>query len=75
MQAILFLYRKILKIELPWLDEIVRANPQRRIPVVLSQQEVTVILAALWGQHQLIGQLFYGSGEQALNRRWIFLNF
>jgi site-specific recombinase XerD len=57
LQAILFLYRKILEIELPWLDDVVRAKPQRRIPAVLSQQEVTVILAALQGQHQLIGRL------------------
>jgi integrase len=62
LQAILFLYRKVLEIELPWLDDVVRAKPQRRIPVVLSPQEVTVILAALQGQHQLIGKLLYGSG-------------
>ena len=62
LQAILFLYRKVLEIELPWLDDVVRAKPQRRIPVVLSRQEVTVILAALQGQHQLIGRLLYGSG-------------
>ena len=75
LQAILFLYRKVLKIELPWLDDVVRAKQKRRIPVVLSQQEVTIILAALQGQHQLIGRLLYGSGEQALNRRWFFINF
>lgn len=75
LQAILFLYRKVLKIELPWLDDVVRAKQKRRIPVVLSQQEVTIKLAALQGQHQLIGWLLFGSGEQALNRRWLFLNF
>ena len=57
LQAILFLYRKVLEIELPWLDDAVRAKPQRRIPVVLSQREVNVILATLQGQHQLIGRL------------------
>ena len=62
LQAILFLYRRVLEIELPWLDDVVRAKPQRRIPVVLSQQEVIIILAALRGQHQLIGRLLYGSG-------------
>lgn len=62
LQAILFLYRKVLEIELPWLDDVVRAKQKRRIPVVLSQQEVTIILAALQGQHQLIGRLLYGSG-------------
>jgi len=62
LQAILFLYRKVLEIELPWLDDVVRAKSQRRIPVVLSQHEVAVILAALRGQYQLIGRLLYGSG-------------
>jgi integrase len=62
LQAILFLYRKVLEIELPWLDDVVRAKPQRRIPIVLSQREVNVILASLQGQHQLIGRLLYGSG-------------
>ena len=66
LQAILFLYRKVLEIELPWLDDVVRVKQKRRIPVVLSQQEVTIILAALQGQHQLIGRLFYGIGELVL---------
>lgn len=75
LQAILFLYRKVLEIELPWLDDVVRAKQKRRIPVVLSQQEVTIILAALQGQHQLIGRLLNGSGDQAHNGRWRFLNY
>jgi integron integrase len=62
LQAILFLYRKVLNIELAWLDDVVRAKRQQRIPVVLSRQEVAAVLAALTGSYQLIGKLLYGSG-------------
>jgi len=62
LQAILFLYRKVLGMELAWLDGVVRAKPQRRIPVVLSRTEVALVLATLNGQYQLIGKLLYGSG-------------
>ena len=62
LQAILFLYKKVLHVELPWLDDVVRAKRQRRLPVVLSRQEVDTVLAALTGRYQLIGKLLYGSG-------------
>jgi integron integrase len=62
LQAILFLYRKVLNIELPWLDKVVRAKRQRRVPVVLSRHEVAAVLTVLQGQYQLIGKLLYGSG-------------
>ncbi len=62
LQAILFLYRKVMDKELAWLDDVVRAKRERRIPVVLSRQEVAAVLAALQGQYQLVGKLLYGSG-------------
>ncbi len=62
LQAILFLYRKVIDVELPWLDDVVRAKRQRRVPVVLSRHEVTAVLAALQGKYQLIAKLLYGSG-------------
>ena len=62
LQAILFLYRKVLNIELAWLDDVVRAKCQHRIPVVLSRREVAAVLSALTGSYQLIGKLLYGSG-------------
>ncbi len=62
LQAILFLYRKVLNIELAWMDDVVRAKRQQRIPVVLSRREVAAVLAALTGSYQLIGKLLYGSG-------------
>ena len=62
LQAILFLYKKVLNLELAWLDDVVRAKRQHRIPVVLSRQEVAAVLAALTGSYLLIGKLLYGSG-------------
>lgn len=62
LQAILFLYRKVLNIELAWMDDVVRAKRQQRIPVVLSRREVAAVLAALPGTYQLMGKLLYGSG-------------
>src|ERR1700691_6746366 len=40
LQALLFLYRHVLGIELPWLDNVTRASRPRRLPVVLSAEEV-----------------------------------
>lgn len=62
LQAILFLYRRVLNVELAWMDNVVRAKPKRHVPVVLSRREVTAVLAALQGQYRLIANLLYGSG-------------
>lgn len=62
LSALLFLYKKVLSIELPWMDDIVRAKRPIRIPVVLTRSEVTRTLDALCGQHWLIASLLYGSG-------------
>lgn len=60
--AILFLYRYVLEIELPWLDDVVRAKRPARMPVVLSTDEVQRILARLPSPHDLVVKLLYGSG-------------
>jgi integron integrase len=62
LNAILFLYREILKIDLPWLDGIQRAKKPVRLPVVLSRDEVRSLLAQLDGTRWLIVSLIYGSG-------------
>lgn len=64
--AILFLYKKVLRIELPWLDGIVRAKRSRYLPVVLSQGEVRAVLACMQGQDWLIASLLYGGGLRLL---------
>jgi integron integrase len=62
LQALLFLYRHVLEIKLPWLDGITRAAPARRLPVVLSRLEVRALLAQLHGTPWLVASLLYGSG-------------
>ncbi len=62
LQAILFLYRHVLDINLPWLDNVTRAARTKRLPVVLSRGEVRALLAQLQGTPWLLGNLLYGSG-------------
>jgi len=60
--ALLFLYKEVLGIELPWLDGIESAQTPARLPVVLTREEVARVLARLTGVHALIGSLLYGTG-------------
>jgi len=60
--ALLFLYQKVLQVELPWLDGIVRAKQSRYLPVVLTPGEVKDVLSHLQGEYWLIGSLLYGAG-------------
>jgi integron integrase len=62
LSALLFLYRRVLKVELPWIDDVVRARKPVRLPVVLSFEEVQAVLAQLDGVYWTIGSLLYGSG-------------
>ena len=62
LQALLFLYRQVLGIELPWLDNVTRASRPKRLPVVLSAAEVRAVLSHLEGTSWLIANLLYGSG-------------
>src|SRR3977135_530549 len=62
LQALLFLYRHMLEMELPWLDNVTRATHPKRLPVVLSRAEVRALLSQLEGTPWLVGHLLYGSG-------------
>jgi integron integrase len=62
--AVLFLYRDVLRIDLPWLSEVVRAKKPVHLPVVLTRPEVQSILARLDGTHWLVASLLYGSGSR-----------
>jgi integron integrase len=62
LQALLFLYRQVLEIDLPWLENVVRARRSRRLPVVLTVPEVRAVLAQLDGTPWLYANLLYGSG-------------
>lgn len=64
--ALLFLYREVLKLQLPWMEEVVRAKRPRRLPVVLSRTEVTRLLACMDGRMWLLGSLLYGTGMRLM---------
>jgi integron integrase len=66
LSAILFLYRDVLKTDLPWLDEVVRAKGPRRLPVVLTREEVRGILERMEGTPRLVAMLLYGAGLRLL---------
>jgi len=59
--ALLFLYRELLDRDLE-LDGVVRARTRRRLPVVLTPQEVRAVLRRLSGVEALVAGLLYGSG-------------
>ncbi len=60
--ALLYLYKEVLEIELPWLENVTQAKVPKRLPVVLTQAEVQSILSRLDGTMWLIASLLYGSG-------------
>lgn len=65
-ERLLFLYREVLEQELPWLDDIVRAENPERIPVVLTRKEVQAVIDALDGPPHLLALLLYGAGLRLL---------
>ncbi len=66
LSALLFLYRDVLAIELPWMESVVRAKRARKLPVVLSRPEVQRLLAQLEGRSWLMASLLYGAGLRLL---------
>lgn len=62
LSALLFLYQKVLQVDLPWLDDIVRAKRPVRVPVVMTRSEIARLFNCLEGQHWLLANLMYGSG-------------
>jgi integron integrase len=64
--AVLFLYKCVLNVDLPWLGNVIRATRPKRLPVVLSRTEVRRVLASLDGQLLLIVSVLYGSGLRLL---------
>ena len=60
--SVLFLYIKVLVIELPWMDDVVRAKPKRRIPVVLNADEISLLLEHCRSTQLLPVSMLYGTG-------------
>jgi integron integrase len=66
LNALLFLYRHVLDMDLPWLGDVVRAKRSRPLPVVLTPAEARVVLDRLEGREQLVASLLYGAGLRLL---------
>lgn len=66
LSAILFLYKRVLNLHLEWLDDVVRAKRPRRLPVVLTRDEVMSVLDAMQGYNALIARLLYGTGMRLM---------
>jgi integron integrase len=62
LSALLFLYQKVLGVELPWLDGLARPTRPQRLPEVLSVEDVARVLAQLDGTHATLARLLYGTG-------------
>ncbi len=60
--ALLFLYREVLSVDLPWLEKFTPAKKSSHIPVVLTREEVKKILGFLNGTNWLAANLLYGAG-------------
>lgn len=66
LSALLFLYRDVLGVDLPWLTNLDRPKKPKRTPVVLSRGEVERLLAAMDGTHALMARLLYGTGMRLM---------
>lgn len=66
LSALLFLYREVLAMELPWMQSIVRAKRPQRLPVVLTEREVKRVLERMTGLYALMAQLLYGTGMRLI---------
>ncbi|MBC8074157.1 MAG: integron integrase, partial [Deltaproteobacteria bacterium] len=64
--AILFLYREVLGLDLPELQDVTRAKRPVRLPIVLAREEVGLVLASLGGPSKLVAMLLYGAGLRLL---------
>jgi len=62
LSALLFLYREVLGVQLPWLDDVQRPTRPRRIPSVLTSTEVAALFSAMTGVELLLAKLLYGTG-------------
>lgn len=64
--ALLFLYRHVLDMELPWLTEVVQAKRSTRLPVVLTVGEVRMLFGQMEGTMALVAHLLYGTGMRLM---------
>lgn len=66
LSALLFLYRQVLGIELPWMQELQRPSAARRIPAVLTPDETAALLSHMQGTIAVVARLLYGTGMRLM---------
>ncbi len=66
LSSLLFLYKEVLAIDLPWLDNITPAKKPKRLPTVLSEAEVKRLLGCMEGVSGLVARLLYGTGMRLM---------
>jgi integron integrase len=66
LSSILFLYKEVLVVDLPWLEGVTRAKKPQRLPVVMTRDEVRQVLAHMQGTHHLMASLMYGTGMRLM---------
>ena len=66
LSALIFLYREVLRRDLEWLADVVRAKRPVRLPVVLSRDEAAALMRQLQGVEWLMASLLYGAGLRLL---------
>ncbi|RJG02187.1 integron integrase [Noviherbaspirillum sedimenti] len=64
--ALLFLYKEVLRVDLPWLDDLHRPTKPPRRPTVLTPAEAGAIFQRMQGTHALMAQLMYGTGMRLM---------
>jgi integrase len=66
LSSLLFLYREVLCVDLPWLTDLARPTRARRLPSVLTRDEVASLLASVSGEIGLVAHLLYGTGMRLM---------
>lgn len=66
LSALLFLYKEVLNLNLPWLDQLYRPTPTKRLPLVISTNEVKEIFKHLQPHDLIKCQLLYGTGMRLI---------
>lgn len=64
--ALLFLYQKVLKLEVEWLKDVVAAKQPQRLPTVLTVDETRTLLSHMNNETWFVASLLYGSGMRLM---------
>jgi integrase len=66
LSALLFLYQQVLREDVGWIDDVVRSERPKRLPVVFTREEVVRVLGAMSGTERLVAELLYGTGLRVI---------